>query len=135
VSVDSLETILLVDDEEPLIEVGQDMLLNYGFAVLTADSGERAVEIFKKASKDIDLVILDLGMPGMGGYKCLSEILRMDPGVKVIAVSGYADNGQRRKILDAGASAFLGKPYRISEIMGKVRELLNGGREGRMLAV
>jgi len=71
------ETILLVDDEKSLLILGQDILREHGYTTITAESGEKAIEIYKREKDRIDLVILDIGMPGMGGYKCLQELLTL----------------------------------------------------------
>jgi DNA-binding NarL/FixJ family response regulator len=75
------------------------------------------------------LVILDLGMPGMGGEKCLRELLRMNPAVKVLIASGYAATQTVHGILEAGATGFMAKPYRLEDMLKKVREVLDGERD------
>jgi len=120
------EKILLVDDEQTIVEVVQDMLDRFGYRTLSADSGERAIEIFKSKGEPIDLVILDLNMPGMGGHKCLEELLKIDSGVKVIIASGYSDNKKVQETLNAGAAGFISKPYKYKDILQKVRETLDG---------
>ena len=83
------EMILVVDDEKPLLETGEAILNQFGYDTLTAESGEVAIKIFKKDQEKIDLVLLDLVMPGIGGQKCLSELIKIKPDVKVIITSGY----------------------------------------------
>ena len=65
-------------------------------------------------------------MPGMGGQKCLQELLRWNPTAKVIIASGYSANGQAEGVLSSGARGFLGKPFQLKELATKVREVLNG---------
>ncbi len=120
------ETLLLVDDEEPLLDLGQDMLQGYGYTAITAKSGERGIETYKQEKDRIDLVILDIGMPGMGGYKCLRELLIIDPEIKVIISSGYPKDAKVKEMLESGAAGFIGKPYRLTEMLKKVREILGG---------
>ncbi|MBF0528466.1 MAG: PAS domain S-box protein [Deltaproteobacteria bacterium] len=120
------ETILLVDDEEPIRDFAKQVLLKFGYKVLTASSGEEALGIYLRKQNEIDLVIMDIGMPGMGGHKCLTEILKLDPSAKVLIGSGYS-NEQVKKTLEAGAAGFVGKPYQFSELLNKVRTVL--GRE------
>ncbi|GAI75457.1 unnamed protein product, partial [marine sediment metagenome] len=74
------ETILLVDDEETILDIGKDILGQYGYTTIEARSGEEAIDIYEKEKDRIGLVILDVGMPGMGGHKCLRELLEIDPG-------------------------------------------------------
>jgi PAS domain S-box-containing protein len=131
------ETILLVDDEEAVLDVVKSMLERSGYTTITAESGERAVEIFSKVHRSegreeerrdkIDLVILDLGMPGMGGHKCLKELLKIHPKVKVVISSGYSESGKMKETLESGAAGFIGKPYRLVDMVKQVREILDKG--------
>jgi two-component system cell cycle sensor histidine kinase/response regulator CckA len=123
------ETIIIVDDEPDIIDIGQNTLEQFGYTVLTARSGEEAVEIYTRQGDRIDLVILDLGMPGMGGEKCLKELLRMNPAVKVLIASGYAATQTVHSILEAGATGFMAKPYRLEDMLKKVRDVLDGERD------
>ena len=119
------ETILLVDDEEWILDLASQILKNFGYKVVTASNGEGALEIFTKRRDEIDLIILDLGMPGMGGHRCLQEIIQFDPFAKVLIASGYTMNGHAKKTLEAGAAGFIGKPYKIDEILENVRKVLD----------
>jgi PAS domain S-box-containing protein len=120
-------TILVVDDEESLLDLGQNMLREHGYTTITAESGERAIEIYKKEKDQIDLVILDIGMPGMGGYKCLQELLKIDPEIKVIIASGYTKSHEVKEVLDHGAAGFISKPYRLTDMLDKLRKILDQG--------
>jgi PAS domain S-box-containing protein len=119
------ETILLVDDEEIILDISQQMLRRHGYTTMTAVSGEKAIEIYEQKKDRIDLVILDLGMPVMGGYKCLTELIRIDPEIKVIIASGYRDSDKIAEALEAGAAGFISKPYHVRDLLGKVREILD----------
>ena len=119
------ETILLVDDEEPIRNFASQVLDKHGYKVLTASSGEEAVEIFAEKSKIVDLVILDIGMPGMGGYKCLREIMGIDPSAKVFVASGYSINGLVKETVEAGAVGYIGKPYKLADLLYEVRSVLD----------
>jgi len=120
------ETILVVDDEQALLDIGSRLLTSEGYNVITAGSGEEALNIFKQQKGDIDLVILDVSMPGMGGRKCLEEILRIDPHVKALIASGYSANGQLKDILKAGAAGYIAKPFGRANLLGKIRSVLDG---------
>jgi len=120
------ETILLVDDEEAIRSFASEVLEGFGYRVLTGASGEEALEIAGAGNQTIALVILDLGMPGMGGYKCLQEIRKLNPQIKILIASGYAMNGQMEKSLEMGATGYIGKPYQISKLLSTVREILDG---------
>ena len=119
------ETILLVDDEEAIRGLAQQALMDYGYKVMTASTGEEALEIYSSKSKEIDLIIMDLGMPGMGGHKCLQEILQKNPEIKIIIASGYSITGQAKKSLEAGAKGYLGKPYQLADLLNTVRAVLD----------
>nr|CBX30901.1 hypothetical protein N47_E44130 [uncultured Desulfobacterium sp.] len=119
------ETILLVDDEEPLRRLGYELLNKQGFTVFVAENGEEALEIYRENKKIIDLVILDVSMPGMGGYLCFKELRKMNPNIKVIIVTGYSDNGKVKEIIKSGAAGFVGKPYRFTKILNKIQEILD----------
>ena len=119
------EAILLVDDEENIRQLGKEVLTSYGYTVMTAPDGESALEIYLKEYERIELVILDLSMPGMGGKKCLEGLMKINPQTKVIIASGYSVNGPTRGAIEAGAKAFVGKPYEVSQILKVVREVLD----------
>ncbi|MEW5725029.1 MAG: PAS domain S-box protein, partial [Thermodesulfobacteriota bacterium] len=119
------ETLLLVDDEMSILNIGEEILTEYGYNVIRATSGEEALEAYKGKKDSIDLVILDLGMPGMGGFNCLNELKALNPSVKVIIASGYSSSSLAKDILESGASGFIGKPYRITELLQRVRETLD----------
>ncbi|MFZ0448586.1 MAG: PAS domain S-box protein [Desulfatiglandaceae bacterium] len=119
------ETILLVDDEESLRQLGKELLRRFGYTVITATDGETAIETWKEKREVIALVILDLVMPGMGGKQSLEALLEMDPGLKVVIASGYSVNGRTKEALDAGARGFIRKPYEIREVLKVIRKVLD----------
>jgi two-component system cell cycle sensor histidine kinase/response regulator CckA len=119
------ETILLVDDEESLLDIGKETLKRQGYDVLTANSGEAAIEAYDGEGKTVDLVILDLNMPGMGGLKCLAALRDMNPRARVIIASGYLADDQLRESVRFGASAFVAKPYKLSDLLKAIREVLD----------
>lgn len=120
------EIILLVEDEEDLRELGRTILTRGGYEVLVARSGEQALEIHSREGVRIDLVVLDINMPGMGGRKCYRELVRLDPEVKVIIASGYALEGELKDRLEAGLIGYTPKPYTMNEILTAVRRRLDG---------
>ena len=119
------ETILLVDDEGILRDIGKTILEQFGYTVLLAPDGETALEVYRENLEDISLVILDLIMPGMGGKRCLEEILKQDPQAKVVIASGYSINGRPKEALDRGARAFVKKPYEVTQMLREVRKVLD----------
>jgi two-component system cell cycle sensor histidine kinase/response regulator CckA len=119
------EAILLVDDEEILRNIGKSILERFGYTVLLAPDGESALELYGKRAKDISLVILDLIMPGMGGKRCLEEILKLNPQAKVVIASGYSINGHAKDALESGARAFVSKPYEMNQMLEVVRKVID----------
>ncbi|MEW6262595.1 MAG: response regulator [Thermodesulfobacteriota bacterium] len=120
------ETILVVDDEEAILEVAREMLESQGYLVRTAGSGEEALAVYREMSGGVDLIMLDLGMPGMGGANCLKQLLSQDPDMKIVIASGYSANGQVKATLESGARAFIRKPYRLNDMLRQVRLVLDG---------
>jgi CheY-like chemotaxis protein len=119
------ETILLVDDETDVRELGEELLTSFGYKTLTASNGREGLEMFKAHPNVIDIVILDLVMPEMDGLECLKHIREIDPDAKVIVASGFASNGRAEDALREGAIASLKKPYEISEILALLRSRLD----------
>ncbi len=114
-------TVLLVDDESSLLEMGEQILSRSGYVVYRAQNGETALQVVREHGEAIDLVILDLIMPGMGGTRCLSELLLLRPGIPVVIASGYAQDKPVEELLALGASGFIAKPYRMGELLDAVR--------------
>ncbi|MDY6973395.1 MAG: response regulator [Thermodesulfobacteriota bacterium] len=121
-------TILLADDEVMVVEVGQAMLERLGYRVLTAWNGQQALEIYEKNTEEIDLVILDMIMPGIGAGETIDRIKKIDEDVKVLLSSGYSINGQAREILDRGCTGFIQKPFSLKDLSRKVRDALDYGK-------
>jgi len=119
------ETVLIVDDDPALVTLGQHVLERYGYHALTAESGEAALAAYRAHGECIDLVVLDLNMPGMGGEKCLSEMVRLKPDIKLILTSGYPPDGNLRETIAAAGCEFIGKPYPLNALLRKVRDVLN----------
>jgi two-component system, cell cycle sensor histidine kinase and response regulator CckA len=119
------ETILLVDDEEPIRSLGTQILEEFGYTVLTAADGESALRLYSEEQEKIDLVILDLIMPGMGGKLCLVELLKINLEAKVAIASGYSPDGPTKEILKNGAKGFISKPYDLRQMLRVVREVLD----------
>ncbi len=118
------ETILVVDDEPEIRELTREALEALGYVVKSVANGEEALEAYRREGQEIDLVLMDLNMPGMGGNKCLQELLRIDPLVKVVIASGYSAEGHGRQSLSAGAKGFIGKPYQLRDLEKVIRDVL-----------
>ena len=119
------ETILLVDDEEITIEVGKKLLEELGYRVLIAQSGKEAIEVYRTHADEIDMVLLDMIMPGMSGGETFDKLKEMDQGVKVVLSSGYSVNGDAQQVLDRGCMGFIQKPFNLTAISQKTREILD----------
>lgn len=122
------ETVLLVDDEETIRDIGQQMLKDFGYTPVTAASGEEALQLFCRKQKEIDLVVMDLNMPGMGGYKCMETMKGLNADLPIIVASGYTPAESVVKCSEAGADGFISKPYNISEFLLNIRETLDAGK-------
>jgi PAS domain S-box-containing protein len=117
-------TILMVDDEEMVLNVGTNMLKKLGYTVLEAREGKEAIDVYQRNRDRIDLVILDMIMPIMGGGEAYDRIKTIDPDVKVILSSGYSLDGQANEILDRGCDGFIHKPFTMEDLSGKIREIM-----------
>ena len=119
------ETILLVDDEEALRELGSTLLNEFGYKVITACNGKEALEIYQWEGERISLVILDLIMPEMDGKKCMEEMLQVNPNAKVVLASGYSESGLANGDVTGRAKGFVQKPYNMSQLLTTIREILD----------
>ncbi len=118
------ETILLVDDEVSNIAVTKELLENLGYRVITAGSGQEAIALYLEKGREIDLVILDMVMPGMSGGKTFDSLMELNPDIKVILSSGYSINGEAQQIMARGCKGFVQKPFRIYDLSRKIKEIL-----------
>ena len=120
------ETVLLVDDEDFILKVGSQILQELGYTVLTAGSGREALEIYTANRDKIDVVILDMIMPGMGGGETYDSIKALKLDVKVLLSSGYSIMGEASAILNRGCQGFIQKPFTVKSFSEKLREILDG---------
>jgi PAS domain S-box-containing protein len=118
-------TILLVDDEDVIIDVGSEMLEVLGYKVSVARSGQEAIQIYKEKQEEIDMVILDMIMPEMDGVGTFNVLKSIDPGVKVILSSGYSADARSTQMMEQGCYGFIQKPYSMQTLSQKVREVLD----------
>lgn len=123
-AVQGTGTVLIVDDEKVIREVGVAMLEALGYNVFAAAQGEEAVRLYREHRDTIDLVILDMVMPGISGGETYNRLREIDPGVKVLLSSGYSMNGQAQTILDRGCDGFIQKPFDVVMLSYKIREIL-----------
>ncbi len=118
------ETILLVDDEDIIISVDRKLLKQLGYKVLIAKNGVTAMKIFTARHQHIDLVLLDIIMPDMGGEEVYARMKNLKPDVKVLVSSGYSIDWQARKMIEDGCSGFIQKPFKMNQLAFEIREIL-----------
>lgn len=119
-------TLLLVDDEEIILNIGVKLLQKLGYEVITARNGFEAIEIYEANRDSIDMVLLDLVMPGMDGGETYDRLKALNPDIKALLSSGYSVGGKASEILRRGCNGFLQKPYRIKALSIKIGEILKG---------
>ena len=119
------ETVLLVDDEDMIIDVGEGILKELGYKVLIARSGKEAIDVYKANKDKIDMVILDMIMSGVGGGKAYDRMKKINRDIKILLSSGYNINGQAEEILERGCDGFIQKPFNMRQLSRKLREILD----------
>jgi DNA-binding response OmpR family regulator len=119
------ETVLLVDDEEFVRDLGERILTKAGYTVLKAANGVEAMDVHGMQKESIDLIILDLIMPAMGGKDCLKELLKIDPQARVLIASGLSADTSTNECIELGAKGFVAKPFRFKELLKQVRKSLD----------
>jgi two-component system cell cycle sensor histidine kinase/response regulator CckA len=118
-------TVLLIDDENMIVEVGREILEILGYKVLTARSGKKGIEIYQQNRDQIDVIILDMIMPSMGGTETYYKIKEIDPDAKFLLSSGYSVDKEASKILDGSRNGFIQKPFTINQLSEKMRKILD----------
>lgn len=119
--------ILLVDDEKNVLDIGKKMLNRLGYEVLLAEDGQEALEIYNENKNKIDIVLLDMVMPRMGGGETYDRMKEINPQVKVLLVSGYGIDGQATEILKRGCNAFIEKPFDMELVSRGIRRIVDNG--------
>jgi len=123
--VEGRDTVFLVDDEELVLDAGEQMLRRLGYEVLVASSGQEALALYEKNHPKIDMVLLDMVMPGMGGGETYDRMREIDPMVKVLLSSGYSIDGEATEILERGCDGFIQKPFDLIALSQEIREILD----------
>jgi len=117
--------VLVIDDEEAVREAVSDILHFEGVTVLAAVDGEHGLDIYATYQNEVDLILLDLSMPGMSGTETFSKIKKLDPSAKVILSSGFDESDIAQRLIGQGLVGFLQKPYKMQHLIAKVREYLD----------
>jgi two-component system cell cycle sensor histidine kinase/response regulator CckA len=118
-------TILMVDDEEMVLDVGARVLKKLGYTVLESNNGRNAVELYEKLQDKINLVVLDIVMPDMGGAEVYDRLKEINPDVKVLLSSGYSIDDQPSEILERGCDDFIQKPFSLKAMADKIAGILS----------
>jgi len=118
-------TILLIDDEHMILNVGKKLLQKLGYDVLTATNGFEGIKVYKKNQENIDVVILDMIMPNMTGSETFEDLKKIDPKVKVLLSSGYSLDVKAKKLLEQGCSGFIQKPFNMVQLSQKLHDILS----------
>ncbi len=117
-------TILVVDDEEMVLDIGTEMIGKMGYQTLSARNGGEAISVYRKSPDEIDLVVLDLIMPGASGSDTFDMLRQINAGVKVLLASGYSIDSQAIALMDRGCDGFIQKPYNLEDLSLKIDEIL-----------
>ncbi|MEN6331922.1 MAG: response regulator [Smithella sp.] len=119
------ETILIVDDEAYIRDLYTEVLESHGYKVYSAANGKDALSVYAEKGETIDMTILDLNMPGIGGKQCLQELVMMNPSARVLIASGYDAECQIEEFMQSGNVDLLSKPCKINDLLIKVRSFLD----------
>jgi two-component system cell cycle sensor histidine kinase/response regulator CckA len=128
------KTILVVDDEPEVRKLVSAMVSQFGFEVLTADSGEHALTLYKNHKGPIDLLITDVIAPGMSGPMLADKLAEIQPDLRVLYISGYDNTHVVQKYVVEKGHALLTKPFSLEEMKSKVRELLPAATQNALRA-
>ena len=120
-----LETLLVADDELSVRTLAGHILRRYGYTVLEAANGKEALELVEKHEGPLDMLVSDVQMPVMGGRELAESLVKIRPGIKVLLLSGYTDDGRVRNGVIREEYAFLPKPFTPSELAKRVRQILD----------
>ena len=116
--------ILFVDDDDLVLDVGTKMIQRMDYEVLIARDGEEAIALFEKNKATVDVVILDMRMPGMNGATVHDYIREIKPDTKIILASGYLENGHARDIIEHRYNDFIQKPFAFDLLTHKIEGMM-----------
>jgi CheY-like chemotaxis protein len=116
-------TILLADDEDMVREIGTQMLKRLGFDVIGAENGRKAIELYQDNLEAVDIVILDLVMPDLGGAEAVDAIRKINPNVKIMLSSGYGRDGNTNEIMK-NCNGFIQKPFSMQQLSEAIQAVM-----------
>ena len=117
--------VLLVDDEETILDVGRSLLEALSYKVLIAKGGQEAIDIYRKIRDEIDIVVLDMVMPNVGGGEAYDRLKEINPDIKVLLSSGYSIDGEATEILKRGCNGFIQKPFKMNDLAERIENILD----------
>lgn len=117
-------TVLLIDDEEVIREIGKDMLKSLNLECITAENGERGIELFKKYEDQICLVILDVEMPGVSGEKVFQLLKKLKPSIRILLISGYGKEYLEKKVFNGKIKHFMPKPFQLNQLSRQLNQIM-----------
>jgi DNA-binding NtrC family response regulator len=123
-AVDDSGLVLVIDDEEAVREAVTDILEAAGYSVITAINGEAGLAVYRERQTDVQLVLLDLSMPGLSGEATLHQLREINPKAVVLLSSGYHPSEVARRFSDYGSVGFLQKPYDVDSLIREVRRYI-----------
>lgn len=124
--MENIENILTIDDDEHILQLYKELLEYIGYKVYTANNGQDGLDIYVEKKDKIDLVILDMIMPGLSGGDTFDKFREINPNVKIVLSSGCSINEDVTKIINRGCNGFIQKPFSMEEFFQKIREILDG---------
>jgi CheY-like chemotaxis protein len=119
------ETVLLVDDEPKVLDVCERFLRSLGYSVLAAKTGWEALQTYERSRANIDIVVLDMIMPGMSGRELFDALIAMEPALRVLVSTGYSVEGEVSDLIRRGCKGYIQKPFSIRVLAKEIRRLLD----------
>jgi two-component system, cell cycle sensor histidine kinase and response regulator CckA len=119
------ETILLIEDEEPLLHLMKLFLESNGYTVLTAEDGLAAIDLYAHYAADIALVLTDVGLPSLGGISVVQKLREINPSVRALLASGYLTEQQHAEAQSLGIEKIIPKPYQPNVVLSRIRETID----------
>ncbi len=124
--ISTRSSVLLIDDEAVVREIGSEMLEALGFSCVQAPNGEEGIRLYRENCDKIALVLLDIEMPGISGDKVYEVLKQMDPALKILLISGYAKNYLEAKYFKRklNSSIFMSKPFQMAQLSQKLKTIM-----------
>jgi CheY-like chemotaxis protein len=117
-------TVLVVEDEEAMVRLLREVLSKAGYKTLTAVDGEEAIDLYHRHKEEIDIVVLDLGLPKVTGFDVIQKLKEQNPGVSIIITTGYLQPELKSELFQAGVKDCVYKPYSVDDLLNKIGFLL-----------